>query len=166
MSAPLLELRYRISEAEFVRAHRAHLRRSLLTLRTGVLVLFALAIAALEAQVLGGASWALGIFCGLWALLVGVIGFTFFVQPGRIYRGNPGYSEEQRLWVEETGLRLFSGERVEHFPWEELKEIVHAGEFVLVERPHRVPWVIPERAMEKGWDRFDELCRKGAQGEL
>ena len=150
---PEFDLRFELTESEFCKAHRGHLQRSLFSIKNIVLLTTALAIGAIQAQMFGGADWALKIFGLLWILVLAFMGWAYVFLPGRLFRGSPRHSGPQRIRTEADGLTLEQGDRRHFMPWSEISRVGEADGAVLVSPRHGVPILVPERAFASPEDR-------------
>lgn len=144
----MMKIRYQLSETEFVTAHRLHLRRSFLTVRTFVLLTFALAIGALQAQVFGGAEWALRVFVALWVFVWLFFGYAYFFLPVRLYRRNDRYSSEQELIFSEEGIALRQRDLSRSIAWSDMIHSFENDVYFFLHAKHSIPIVIPKRALK------------------
>jgi hypothetical protein len=140
------DLQYQLSEGEFCKAHRSHLQRSMFTVKNLVLLTTALGIGAIQAQMFGGADWALRVFAGLWLVVLVFMVWAYVFLPGRLYRNGERYSGAQRLQTEEGGFTLQQGDRKGFLAWSEVVRVSESEGSVLLHRKQQVPILIPERA--------------------
>lgn len=154
-------LNFKLSEVDFVRAHRVHLRRTLLTGKNVVLVSFALAIGAIQAQMFGGFDAALKIFAGLWVVVILFMLYAWLQLPGKLYRRRGENEVEYNLRYDDEGLRIDRGGVVREFSWKQVAYTAQSGGFVLLyftsdaNYGGGLPFVVPERA----FDYVDDIAR-------
>ncbi|MCM2276669.1 MAG: YcxB family protein [Oligoflexia bacterium] len=136
-----------LSESEFVRAHRVHLRRSLLTFKNALALTFALGLGMVQAAIFGGEDWALRVFGLLWVMVIGFAAYSFVQLPRTLFRRQSRYSGPQEAVLASDGVRLrFQGGPEELRSWSELTETFEDHEFFFFRLRHGVPWIVPKRA--------------------
>jgi hypothetical protein len=154
------EFEFRLSEDQFCEAHRTYLRHSLLTVKNLFLVTIALLIGLVQSQLFGVAEWVFWVFAGIWIAILGLVLFVYIWMPARVYRSRRGYSEAQKLVVDEEGLDWRAGDQHRLMAW---KEIVRASdlhpEYVYFHLRHGFPEILPKEVFEsedelKAFDRF------------
>lgn len=159
-----LDVHFKLDRPEFLAAHRAYLARSLLSLRTVVLMTLALGLGALQAQLFGGKELALRIFAGLWVALMGFIAWAYLGLPIRTYRERPELGAEQRIQIDSDGLTHSVGDTSGEFiSWDGFDGLFEKAGFLILARKHRLPLVLPLRlfATEEERDRVRGLCARG-----
>lgn len=159
MSQSSFLVKFQLSENEFCRAHRVHLRRSLLTGWNVLLLTIALALASAQAQVLGGAEWAGRFFLGLWALVVVLMGYGYFELPRRLFRRSARYSGEQTLAIDGDGVSLTTEGGKSYLGWEEISRAQETVGFFFIYSREKgaLPILLPVRAC--GDDQTAEAVR-------
>ena len=139
---------FRLSEGEFCRAHRVHLRRTLLNVKTAVFVTIGVAFASLQAQVLGPDAWVNRFFGLLWLTIILLMIYAFFALPKRLYRKKREYAFEHIIETDERGLRVTVGNAVREYRWEDLSRISETPDFILLyfatAEDRSLPFVIPK----------------------
>ena len=141
-------LRFQLPEPEFCRAHRLHLRRTLLNVKNIVLVTMAIGLAALQTQVLGPANWAGRLFGILWLLLLLLMVYAFLRLPSRLYHRKPALQGEFQLELDKDGISLHSvsTDEKEWLDWTTLSRTSENREFFLFYFGASLPLIIPKRA--------------------
>jgi hypothetical protein len=145
--------RFQLSLGEFRKAHQTHLRQSLFTIKNLVLLTTALGIGSIQAQMFGGADWALRIFVGLWCLVLAFMAWAYLYLPERLYRKSERHSSEQRIQTEDDGLTLEQGGIKNFLEWGEISRVSESDGSVLLHRKHHIPILIPARAFSSAEER-------------
>ncbi|OFZ20430.1 MAG: hypothetical protein A2X94_10465 [Bdellovibrionales bacterium GWB1_55_8] len=158
MATPDFDLAYSLPENEFSRAHRFHLRRTLLNLKNVALITMAIGLAALQAQVLGPANWASRLFAVLWLAVIALMTYAFIRLPAKLYHRKPALQGEFRLEVGKEGIQLRTNEGTEWLDWTELSRTSENPEFFLFYFSANLPLVVPKRAFSSAEAR--ETFRK------
>lgn len=158
--------RFRLTESEYSAAHRAHLRRSLFTVKNLFLVTTALAIGAVQAQLFGGAEWALRVFAGLWCAIVFLVLFVYVRMPGQIYRRHPGMSGEQEIRVDDQGAEWIIDGISKRLSWEEITKASDDPDSIYLHSHHGLPWILPKSVFrsEEQLRAFDQFVARKLWG--
>src|SRR5262249_53255098 len=114
---------YRLDEKEFVRAHRWHIRRSMMSGRNLFLLSMALAIGTVQARLFGGSEWVLGVFAFLWIAVVAFVLFAYVSLPRRLFKRS--YDLPTRLRADSEGITVRTDESRSalFYPWEEIQRL-------------------------------------------
>ena len=152
----MMTIRYELTEAEFCRAHRTHLRQSLFTVKNVMLLSFALLLGFLQAQALGPQSWATRIFFALWCGVVGFILYAYWALPPRLFRRfysqNPGTEIELKKGPEGP-MDVRQGESQRRLQAEDVSHVTRQRDLLLIHPKNGVPIAIPERALASSEDQ-------------
>ncbi len=151
MSQNELQARFTLSQEEFSRAHRHHLRRSFLTAKNFILISFALMIAGLQAQVLGPTGWASSLFLGIWVAVIAWSIYAYWKLPMHLYRRDPRHGMEHVLTANRSGLALESGGKKYFSAWDQIVRTAENSEFWFIYASSPLPTLIPKRAFES-WE--------------
>lgn len=154
MPAIFRTLRFDLSEGEFTRAHRVHLKRSLLTVKNLIFVSFALAIAASQAQVFGTGGMAGKIFALIWAGIISLAVYAYVALPGRLYRRWHATSTAHEITFGNTALDVRAGDFAHSYPWDTLSRVLFSQEDAFIYPKQGVPVIVPTRVFESA----DELA--------
>ncbi|MCM2322663.1 MAG: YcxB family protein [Oligoflexia bacterium] len=146
MSEPL-HIGFELTENEFLRAHRLHLRRSLLTFRNLVALTFALTLGALQVALFGSEQWALRVFALLWLAVLLFAAYAFLLLPLRLYRRDPRHSARQEGVLSDEGIRLRQGTSEVLHEWSGISRTFENAEFFLLVPHGGLPIAVPKRAL-------------------
>lgn len=159
--AVAFHFRFRLTEGEFRKAHRAYLRRALFSFKNLFLVTIALLIGAVQAQLFGGAEWALRVFGLLWVAIIGLILFVYLWMPTRIYRRDSGLSGDQSIRVDDSGLEWSTDGPAgpKRLTWDQLARASDNENYIYLHPGHGLPWIIPKSAFSsdeqlRAFDRY------------
>ncbi len=159
------ELKFSLSEAEFLRGHRLYLRSAFLTMKNLSLMLVAFTLALAQAQILGRESSAIRVLVAMWVLLLLFMGYAYVFLPRRLFRRNPRFSEEHSVRIAPRGLQIRNGELKEEISWDEVSGVVEKHGLFFVIRKGHVPILIPIRAFgsEEELSGFRSFAHSHAQ---
>lgn len=163
MTRDRFEFRFKLSEDQFKKAHRAYLRRSLLSVKNIFMLTIALLIGVVQSQLFGAANWVLWIFGGAWLAVVGLCIFVYIWMPGRIFRARPSLSETQIVRVDEEGIEWKAGDRHRQIAWSEIKRVSHIHrDFIYFHPHHGLPEILPKSVFksEEELGNFNEFVQK------
>ena len=154
------DLKFTLSQSEFVQAHRGYLRDALFTTKNLFVMTVALLIGLAQAGLFGPNSWIFGIFIFLWCAVVGLVLFVYIVMPGRIYRNHPEYQVEQRVIVGVNGIDWAAGKVHRVILWKEIDRAsdVHP-DYIYFHPKQGYPHVIPKESFSsiedlQAFDKF------------
>jgi hypothetical protein len=142
-----LALNFTLSESEFIAAHRAHLRASLLTGRNLAFLIVAATLSFGQAQVLSVGSGPLLFLVMILGAVLLLVGYVYVVMPSRIFRGKPQYSQPWRVLADRHGLSIEQPER-DFIAWGQLQGVREIQQAILLLRKGALPLVIPKRSFE------------------
>ena len=149
-------LRYELSKSEFCRAHRAHLRSTLVTLKNLGLLTLALLLGLLQAQALGPQSWATRLFGLIWLGVVGFIAYAYWMLPprlfNRLYRSSPE-TEIELISKTSDNIEIKQGHSRRRLKADAITHVSRQNGLLLIHPKDGVPIVIPERALASDEDQ-------------
>ena len=154
-----LEISFQLGKQEFCRAHRFHLRRTLLNVKNVIALTMAVGIASLQAQVLGPMGWVGRLFNYVWVVLLGLMVFAFYRLPVQLYRRKPELLERHEVILSREGVHIKTENSEQRLTWELLSRTAENREFFLFYFDATLPTVIPKRAFQGSASGIEEFRR-------
>lgn len=148
--------RFTLSEPQFCRAHRDHLRRHFLNPKSLALITLALGVGSIQARMFGNDNVAIWAFGALWLGILGFMAYAFMQLPRKLYRRDADHLAEHEFQVADGQLKYRAGASEQLLDASKISRLHTNREFIFIYGASALPWIIP-RSVFGGEAEIQEL---------